>query len=121
MLIQNTIFYNNQWRWSNFMKYLISQLAKYQCVEYKIPANFSYKESNYGTKKSKNKVNLFTWGATHQKRINFARAVCINSPSYSVLNFLIIPNNIYNVPFFGVDFVSLPNSCLLYTSDAADE
>ena len=26
---------------------------------------------------------------------------------------MIIPNNIYNVPFFGVDFVSLPNSHLL--------
>ena len=113
MLIQNTIFYNKQWRWSNFMKYLISQLAKYQCVEHKIPATFSYKESNYGTKKSKNKVNLFTWGATHQKRINFARAVCINSPSYSVLNFLIIPNTIYNIPFLGIDFVSLPKSHLL--------
>jgi phycoerythrobilin:ferredoxin oxidoreductase len=58
-------------------------------------------------------VNLSTWGVTHKKRIQFARAVCINSPNYSVLNFLIIPNTIYNVPFFGVDFVSLPNSHLL--------
>ena len=61
----------------------------------------------------KKNVKLFTWGVTHKKRIQFARAVCINSPNYSVLNFLIIPNNIYNVPFFGVDFVSLPNSHLL--------
>ena len=59
------------------------------------------------------KLNLYTWGVTHKKRIQFARAVCINSPNYSVLNFLIIPNTIYNVPFFGVDFVSLPNSHLL--------
>ncbi len=58
-------------------------------------------------------MNLFTWGATHENRIQFARAVCINSPNYSVLNFLIIPNTIYNVPFFGLDFVSLPNSHLL--------
>ena len=58
-------------------------------------------------------MNLFTWGVTHKKRIQFARAVCINSPNYSVLNFLIIPDTIYNVPFFGVDFVSLPNSHLL--------
>ena len=35
------------------------------------------------------------------------------SPNYYVLNFLIIPNTSYNVPFFGVDFVSLPNSHLL--------
>ena len=58
-------------------------------------------------------MNLFTWGVTHKNRIKFARAVCINSPNYSVLNFLIIPNTIYNVPFFGVDFVSLPNSHLI--------
>ena len=32
MQIQNTIFYSKQWRWTNFMKLLISQLAKYQCV-----------------------------------------------------------------------------------------
>ena len=29
------------------------------------------------------------------------------------MNFLIIPNTIYNVPFLGADFVSLPNSHLL--------
>ena len=81
--------------------------------EIKIPSEFSYRESSYGSKKSKNNVNLFTWGSTHQKRINFARAICINSPNYSVLNFLIIPNTIYNVPFFGVDFVSLPKSHLI--------
>ena len=113
MLIQNTIFYSEQWRWANFIKFLISQLAQYQCVEYKMPSAFSYKESTYGSKKSKKNVNLFTWGVTHQNRINFARAVCINSPSYSVLNFLIIPNTTYNIPFFGLDFVSLPKSHLL--------
>ena len=113
MLIQNTIFYSQEWRWAKFIKFLISQLAKYHCLEYKIPSDFSYKESTYGSKKSKNNINLFTWGATHQKRINFARAVCINSPNYSVLNFLIIPNTSYNFPFLGVDFVSLPKSHLL--------
>ncbi len=113
MLIQNTIFYREEWRWANFIKLLISQLAKYKCEEYQIPSDFSYKESIYGSKKSQNHVNLLTWGATHKKRINFARAVCINSPSYSVLNFLIIPNTTYNVPFLGVDFVSLPKSHLL--------
>ena len=81
--------------------------------EYNIPSAFSYKETTYGSKKFKKNVNLFTWGATHQKRIQFARAVCINSPSYSVLNFLIIPSTNYNFPFFGVDFVSLPKSHLL--------
>ncbi|ABM72986.1 phycoerythrobilin:ferredoxin oxidoreductase [Prochlorococcus marinus str. MIT 9515] len=113
MLIQNTIFYKKEWRWSNFIKLLISQLAKYHCLEHEIPSAFSYKESTYGSSKSQNNVSLFTWGATHRERINFARAVCINSPSYSVLNFLIIPSTRFNIPFLGVDFVSLPKNHLL--------
>ena len=113
MLIQDTIFYKPDWKWHNFLKYLILNLIKYSCLEKSIPSEYSYKESTYGSKNSKKNVNLFTWGVTHKTRIQFARAVCINSPNYSVLNFLIIPNTIYNVPFFGVDFVSLPNSHLL--------
>ena len=113
MLIQDTIFYRPDWRWHNFLKYLTNNLSKYNCLEKKIPSEYSYKDSTYGSKKSKKNVNLSTWGVTHKKRIQFARAVCINSPNYSVLNFLIIPNTIYNVPFFGVDFVSLSNSYLI--------
>ena len=113
MLIHDTIFLRNDWKWHNFLKYLLDNLIKYNCLEKNIPSAYSYKESTYGSKNSKKKVSLFTWGVTHKNRIKFARAVCINSPNYSVLNFLIIPNTIYNVPFFGVDFVSLPNSYLL--------
>ena len=113
MLIQDTIFFRPDWRWHNFLKYLTNNLSKYNCLEKIIPSEYSYKDSTYGSKQSKKNVNLSTWGVTHKKRIQFARAVCINSPNYSVLNFLIIPNTIYNVPFFGVDFVSLPNSYLI--------
>jgi len=113
MLIQDTIFYRSDWRWHNFLKYLTNNLSKYNCLEKTLPSEYSYKDSTYGSKKSKKNVNLSTWGVTHKERIQFSRAVCINSPNYSVLNFLIIPNTIYNVPFFGVDFVSLPNSHLL--------
>ncbi len=113
MLIQDTIFYSPDWRWHHFLKYLTNNLSKYNCLEKIIPSEYSYKDSTYGSIKSKKNVNLSTWGVKHKTRIQFARAVCINSPNYSVLNFLIIPNTIYNVPFFGVDFVSLPNSHLL--------
>ncbi len=113
MLIKDTIFYRPEWKWHNFLKYLINNLYECNCSEKIIPSEYSYKNSIYGSKKSKKNVNLSTWGVTHKKRIQFARAVCINSPNYSVLNFLVIPNTIYNVPFFGVDFVSLPNSHLL--------
>ncbi len=113
MLIQDTVFYRPDWKWHSFLKYLIYSLNQYSCLEKAIPSDYSYKESTYGSKNSKKSVNLFTWGVTHKKRIQFARVVCINSPNYSVLNFLIIPNTNFNVPFFGVDFVSLPNSHLL--------
>ena len=113
MLIKNTIFYNQKWIWSNYLQYLVSHLKKYNCSEKKISTEYAYKESFYGSKQSKKIANLFTWGAIHIERIKFARAVCIHSPNYSVLNFLIIPNTNYNIPFFGVDFVSLPNSHLI--------
>ena len=113
MLIQDTIFYRPDWRWHNFLKYLTNNLINYKCLEKIIPAKYSYKDSTYGSKKSKKNVNLFTFGVIHKKRIQFARGVCINSPNYSVLNFLNIPNTTYNGPFFGVDFVSLPKSYLL--------
>ena len=112
MKIQKTIFYSQDWRWSSYLKYLITKLEEYECKEKIIPSQFSYKESIYGSKKNQNNVHLATW-AVNNKRINLARAICINSPSYSVLNFLIIPNPIYNMPFLGVDFVTLPNYHLL--------
>ncbi|MBK16449.1 MAG: phycoerythrobilin:ferredoxin oxidoreductase [Prochlorococcus sp. SP3034] len=109
---KESVFYQGEWRWSNFLKYLVSKLNKYDLIENVLPSKFAFKESTYGPKKSKNNVQLLNWSA-HNKKINLARAVCINSPTYEVLNFLIIPNTIYNVPFFGVDFVTLPNLHLL--------
>ena len=112
MRIENTIFLKNEWRWSKFQKYIISKLDQYNLKEHKIPSEYAYRESTYGSSKKNKNVILFTW-AVKNERINFCRSVCINSPSYSVFNFLIIPNSKYNIPFFGIDFVSLPNYHLL--------
>ena len=109
---QTTIFLNKEWRWSKFQKYIMSNLDQYNCQEYKIPSEYSYMESKYGSKNENKNVILYTW-AVKNERINFCRSVCINSPSYCVLNFLIIPSSKYNIPFFGIDFVSLPNYHLL--------
>ena len=43
MLIQDTIFYRTDWRWHNFLKYLISSLKKYNCLEKIIPSEYSIK------------------------------------------------------------------------------
>tara|TARA_B100000131_G_scaffold289895_1_gene302263 strand:+ start:259 stop:1020 length:762 start_codon:yes stop_codon:yes gene_type:complete len=112
MTVETTIFYQEEWRWSLFLRYLIFALKEFNCIEHEVPKEFFSKESLYGSKNNKNKVNLLTWAAKN-KKINFARAVCISSKSYSVLNFLIIPKSSYNVPFFGVDFVTLPSMHLL--------
>tara|TARA_Y100000589_G_scaffold125368_1_gene119529 strand:- start:867 stop:1628 length:762 start_codon:yes stop_codon:yes gene_type:complete len=110
--IKNTIFYEGNWRWSKFLKYIVAKLSDYDSIENNLPSKYIFKESTYGPKKSKNNVQLFNW-SVHNKRMKLARAVCINSPGYSVLNFLIIPNSLYNIPFFGVDFVTLPHLHLL--------
>ncbi len=110
--IKKSLFYEEDWRWSKFLKFIISKLSTYNCSEKDFPLKYIFRESKYGPKKSRNNVQLYNW-IVHNSRINLARAVCINSPSYSVLNFLIIPNTLYNIPFFGVDFVTLPNLHLL--------
>ena len=112
MHIEKTIFLKHEWRWSKFQKYIIYKLDQYDFQEYKIPSEFSYRESTYGSRKNNTNATLCTW-AGKNRRINFCRSVCIDSPSYSVLNFLIIPKNQYNIPFLGIDFVSLPNHHLI--------
>ena len=112
MNIEKTIFLKNEWRWSKFQKYIIYKLDQYDFQKYKIPSEYCYRESNYGSGKNNKNAILCTW-AGQNHRINFCRSVCINSPSYCVLNFLIIPKSKYNVPFLGIDFVSLPNYHLI--------
>ncbi len=112
VLLENTIFYKNEWRWSDYLKSLIIKLEDYKCLEYKIPAEFMFKEASYGSTKNKKNVQLVTLAHSND-RISYSRSVCIDSPDYSVLNFLIIPKPFYNIPFFGVDFVSLPKYYLI--------
>ena len=110
--LKNTIFYTKHWRWSNYLKYILSKSKEYELTEKVISPKYSYLEELYGSNKNKKIVNLFNW-ATTSERIMLSRALCINSPNYAVLNFLIIPEKIYNMPFFGLDFVSLPGYHLL--------
>ena len=112
MYIEKTIFLKNEWRWSKFQKYIIYKLDQYDFQKYKIPTEYSYRESNYGSSKNNKNAILCTWAGKNH-RINFCRSVCINSPSYCVLNFLIIPKRQYNIPFLGIDFVSLPKYHLI--------
>ena len=112
MTLKNTVFHSKEWRWAKYLKYLLSKSKDYKLTEKAIPHKFSYLEKLYGSKKNKKIVNLFNYAAVSE-RITLSRALCINSSNYDVLNFLIVPNSIYNMPFFGLDFVSLPTYHLL--------
>ena len=112
MKLNNTIFYSTEWRWAKYLTYLLSKSKEYKFIEKVIPKKFSYLESLYGSKKNKKIVNLYNWAATSE-RIKLARTLCISSTDYSVLNLLIIPEAVYNMPFLGLDFVSLPGYHLL--------
>ena len=112
MKLKNTVFYTNEWRWAKYLKYLLSKSKEYKMTEKVLSPKFSYSESLYGSIKDKKVVNLYNWAARSEE-IMLSRALCINSPNYAVLNCLIIPKAIYNMPFFGLDFVSLPGYHLL--------
>jgi len=112
MILQNTVFDTNEWRWSKYLKYSLLKSKEYKLTEKALSPKFSYLESLYGSKKNQKIVNLFNWAA-FSERILLARSLCINSPDYAVLNFLIIPESIFNMPFLGLDFVTLPGYHLL--------
>ena len=52
MHIEKTIFFKNEWRWSKFQKYIVYKLDQYDLQEYKIPSEYSFKKSTYGSKKN---------------------------------------------------------------------
>ena len=112
MIVKNTVFNTNEWRWSKYLKYLLSKSKEYKLTEKEILPKFAYSESLYGSNKNKKIVTLFNRAAVSE-RIILSRALGISSPDYEVLNFLIIPETIYNMPFLGLDFVSLPGYHLL--------
>ena len=112
MKLKNTVFYTKEWRWAKYLKCLLSKSKEFELTEKVISPKFSYLESLYGSEKNKKIVNIYNWAAV-SNRIMLARALCINSPNYAVLNFLIIPESTYNMPFLGLDFVSLPGYHLI--------
>ena len=56
MLIQNTIFYKPEWKWHNFLKYLIKNLSKYNFE--KDPADKLFK-TFFGDKWTTKFINNF--------------------------------------------------------------
>ncbi len=105
--------YLSNWRWSTFLDDLINSLGIFDLEAYEIPDKFLYKQTVTGSSRNSIKVTTSTW-ACRCSKINKIRAACIDGEdSFSVFNLLIHPSNYYELPFFGADFVTLPNGHLI--------
>ena len=101
------------WRWNVFLDSTIKEFSKLDPSYYPINKDFLSKESYFGSSSNSQKVILETW-ALKTDKIRQARCACIKAGKFtSVMNLVISPCNNYELPFFGADFVSLPNGHLI--------
>ena len=101
------------WRWEPFLNEVITSLSVFSLQPYPIPVEYLNKEDSIGTKINPKTVKTSTW-ACKTNKIRQARASCIKAgTNISVLNLVISPFHTYDLPFFGIDFVSLPSGHLL--------
>ncbi|WP_269621928.1 phycoerythrobilin:ferredoxin oxidoreductase [Prochlorococcus marinus] len=104
-----------QWRWAPFLSHLEQELSVLDIEPYPIPKDFLYRKVLTGTKLNPFEVTTSTW-ASKTKKIRLIRAACLQAgkgSDISVFNLLINPFHQYDLPFFGADFVTLPNGHLL--------
>ena len=101
------------WRWSLFLEKTINSLSSFDIEPLPIPKDFLYKETILGPNKKSFKVKTATW-ACKTSKLKKIRAACIDGGEIaSVLNLVINPLEEFDLPFFGADFVSLPNGHLI--------
>ena len=103
----------SNWRWQSFLNLAINKLDQFELKSFPVSQKFLDKEVILGSKKNPLKVNISTW-ACHTNKIRKARAACLEAKNLaSVLNFVITPQENFDLPFFGADFVTLPTFHLL--------
>ncbi len=103
----------SNWRWSYFLDETIKAFSIFQPRPYPIEKDFLFRESSFGSSSNPKKVILETWGLKTEK-IRQARCACLHAGEItSVMNLVISPFNNYDLPFFGADFVTLPNGHLI--------
>ena len=102
-----------KWNWQPFFNELYDQLSIFNLESYPVGDDFLYKESQIISQKETSRIITSTW-ACKMDKIRQVRMACIKgSKSISVMNLVISPFNNYDLPFFGADFVTLPNGHLL--------
>ncbi len=103
----------SNWRWSYFLDETIEKFSIFEPSPYPIKNDFLLRESFFGSSSNPKKVILQTWGLKTEK-IRQARCACLQAGEItSVMNLVISPFNNYDLPFFGADFVTLPNGHLI--------
>ena len=103
----------SNWRWACFLDETIKAFSTFQTRPYQIDNDFLFRESFFGSSSNPKKVILQTWGLKMEK-IRQARCACLQAGEItSVMNLVISPLNNYDLPFFGADFVTLPNGHLI--------
>ena len=103
----------SNWRWAYFLDETIKAFSIFQPRPYPITNDFLFRESFFGSRSNPKKVVLETWGLKTEK-IRQARCACLQAGEItSVMNLVITPFNNYDLPFFGADFVTLPNGHLI--------
>ena len=103
----------SNWRWAYFLDETIKAFSIFQSIPYPIKNDFLFRESFFGSNSKPKKVFLETWGLKTDK-IRQARCACLQAGEItSVMNLVISPFNNYDLPFFGADFVTLPNGHLI--------
>ena len=101
------------WRWKPFLDILISQLSQFPLEPYPIPINFLDNDVSLGTSNKPLQVKTSTW-ACSTKKIRQARVACVQAKNVaSVFNLVIAPLPEFDLPFLGVDLVTLPTGHLL--------
>jgi len=104
---------NCNWRWAYFLDQTIKKFSIFKTNPYFINDDFLSRESFFGSSSNPKKVTLETW-ALKTKKIRQARCACLQAGEItSVMNLVISPLNNYDLPFFGADFVTLPNGHLI--------
>ena len=103
----------SNWRWSYFLDVTIEKFSSFETSPYPIKNDFLFRESFFGSDSNPKKVILETWGLK-TKKIRQARCSCLQAGDIiSIMNLVISPLNNYDLPFFGADFVTLPNGHLI--------
>lgn len=101
------------WNWNAFLEIIINQFSSLSLDSYPIDPKFLDNRVNLGSDLKPLPVQTSTWACKAQK-IRQARVACVEAKGIaSVLNFLIVPEPNFELPFFGADFVTLTTGHLL--------